>query len=104
MCVLVKRAVSQAASLVAAVAAAAASSAGLPQLQQPQQERIMAHQSILVTLFVIFVVLPVVGLLALVYIPKPAPDRWEVRLFLLMGMPANQFLSFMVQVSDDDDA
>lgn len=63
--------------------------------------------SILLILFLIFVVIPITALLALIYIPKPAPDRWEVRLFLLMGMPANQFLSFMIQVCagvnlDDD--
>lgn len=40
-----------------------------------------------------------VGLWALIKLPKPVPARWEVRLFLLMGMPADQFLAFVIKVS-----
>jgi len=36
-------------------------------------------------------------ILGLVYIPKPVPYRWEIKLFLLMGMPVSQFLSFCIK-------
>lgn len=39
-----------------------------------------------------------VGVVALIKLPKPVPSRWEVRLFLLMGMPADQFLAFVIKV------
>jgi hypothetical protein len=42
--------------------------------------------------------LSALGLWALVKLPKPVPSRWEVRLFLLMGMPADQFLAFVIKV------
>jgi hypothetical protein len=54
--------------------------------------------SLLLTLFLLFTLFPVVFILLLIYVPKPVPDRWEVRLFLLMGMPADQFLSFIIKV------
>lgn len=38
------------------------------------------------------------ALWALIKLPKPVPARWEVRLFLLMGMPADQYLSFIIKV------
>lgn len=38
------------------------------------------------------------GVVALIKLPKPVPSRWEVRLFLLMGMPADQFLAFVIKV------
>lgn len=38
------------------------------------------------------------GLWALIKLPGPVPYRWEVRLFLLMGMPADQFLAFIIKV------
>lgn len=41
------------------------------------------------------------GLWALVKLPGPVPYRWEVRLFLLMGMPADQFLAFVIKVRRD---
>jgi hypothetical protein len=44
------------------------------------------------------VVLSALGLLALIKLPKPVPSRWEVRLFLLMGMPAGQYLAFIIKV------
>ena len=40
------------------------------------------------------------GLVALIKLPKPVPSRWEVRLFLLMGMPADQFLGFVIKVGE----
>lgn len=40
------------------------------------------------------------GLVALIKLPKPVPSRWEVRLFLLMGMPADQFLGFVIKVRE----
>jgi omega-hydroxy-beta-dihydromenaquinone-9 sulfotransferase len=38
----------------------------------------------------------VMFVIALVKLPKPVPDRWEIRLFLLMGMPAETFLRFTI--------
>lgn len=38
------------------------------------------------------------ALWALIKLPKPVPARWEVRLFLLMGMPADQYLAFIIKV------
>jgi len=35
--------------------------------------------------------------LGVIYIPKPVPYRWEIKLFLLMGMPISQFLSFCIK-------
>lgn len=42
--------------------------------------------------------LSALGLWALITLPKPVPSRWEVRLFLLMGMPADQYLAFIIKV------
>ncbi|EWM20489.1 hypothetical protein Naga_100382g4 [Nannochloropsis gaditana] len=53
--------------------------------------------SLLLWLFILLVLLPAVFLLLLIKLPKPVPARWEVRLFLLMGMPADQFLSYIIQ-------
>lgn len=52
---------------------------------------------ILGILFLVFVVAPIVFIVALVKLPKPMPERWEIRLFLLLGMPANQFLGYVIQ-------
>jgi len=41
-------------------------------------------------IFVIFVI-------GVIKIPKPVPYRWEVKLFLLMGMPVSQFMSFCIK-------
>lgn len=38
------------------------------------------------------------ALWALIKLPRPVPARWEVRLFLLMGMPADQYLAFIIKV------
>ncbi len=54
--------------------------------------------SLLIALFLVLVVLPAFLLLLLVKLPKPMPYRWDVRYFLLMGMPADQFLSFILKV------
>lgn len=54
--------------------------------------------SLFVTLVVVLVVLPAFLLLLLVKLPKPMPYRWDVRYFLLMGMPADQFLSLILKV------
>ena len=56
--------------------------------------------SLLLWLFILMVLLPAVFLLLLIKLPKPVPARWEVRLFLLMGMPADQFLSYIIQVKE----
>lgn len=56
--------------------------------------------SLLLWLFILLVLLPAVFLLLLIKLPKPVPARWEVRLFLLMGMPADQFLSYIIQVKE----
>ncbi|GAB5037408.1 sulfotransferase family protein [Nannochloropsis oceanica] len=53
--------------------------------------------SLFVTLVVVLVVLPAFLLLLLVKLPKPMPYRWDVRYFLLMGMPADQFLSLILK-------
>jgi hypothetical protein len=57
--------------------------------------------SLLLTLFLLLVVLPAFLLLLLIKLPKPVPHRWEVRFFLLMGMPADQFLSFILKVGTE---
>lgn len=49
-----------------------------------------------------FLLLCALGLWALIKLPKPVPARWEVRLFLLMGMPADQFLAFIIKVRVGD--
>jgi len=36
-------------------------------------------------------------ILGVIYIPQSIPYRWEVRLFLLMGMPVGQFLNLLIQ-------
>lgn len=54
--------------------------------------------SLLTLVLLCTVLLPAVFLLLLIKLPKPVPARWEVRLFLLMGMPAEQFLAFVVKV------
>jgi hypothetical protein len=36
-------------------------------------------------------------LLALIKLPKPIPERWQVKLFILQSMPAPQFLRLVVE-------
>lgn len=57
----------------------------------------MSWGGLLFKLFIIFVALPLVGVALLIALPKKVPDRWEIRLFLLMGMPGGQFLSFIIK-------
>ena len=53
---------------------------------------------LLVVLPALLMALTAVGLYLLAKLPRPVPFRWEVRLFLLMGMPADQYLAFVIKV------
>lgn len=57
----------------------------------------MTWGDLLLKLFIIFVVAPAVGVVLLIVLPKKVPDRWELRLFLLLGMPGGQFLTYVIK-------